>query len=48
MNTPSTHRDTNHRFPAEIISQAVWWYVRCCLSDRDVEERWFARGVIVT
>jgi putative transposase len=48
MHTPSTHRDKNHRFPAEIISQAVWWYLRFCLSYRDVEERWFARGVIVT
>jgi hypothetical protein len=48
MNTPSTHRDKNHHFPAEIISQAVWWYLRFCLSYRDVEERWFARGVIVT
>jgi hypothetical protein len=48
MKTPSTHRDTNPRFPAAIISHAVWWYLRCCLSDRAVEERWFARGVIVT
>ena len=37
-----------HRFPAEIISHAVWLYFRFCLSDRDVEELLFARGVIVT
>jgi transposase-like protein len=48
MNTPSTHRYTNPRFPAASISPAVWWYLRCCRSDRDVDERWFARGVIVT
>jgi putative transposase len=38
----------NHRFPAEIISHAVWLYFRFCLSYRDVEELLFARGVIVT
>ena len=37
-----------HRFPAEIISHAVWRYFRFCLSDRDVEELLFARGVTVT
>jgi len=37
-----------HRFPAEIISHGVWLYARFCLSSRDVEERLFARGVIVT
>jgi putative transposase len=44
MNT-SINRDKNPRFPAEIISHAVWRYGRFCLSDRDVEERLFARGV---
>jgi putative transposase len=48
MRTPSTSRYTNHRFPAEIISHAVWLYFRFCLSDRDVEALLFARGVIVT
>jgi putative transposase len=48
MNTPSTNRYKNHRFPAEIISHAVWLYFRFCLSSRDVEELLFARGVIVT
>src|SRR3712207_3634066 len=38
----------NHRFPAEIISHAVWLYFRFCLSYRDVEELLFARGVTVT
>jgi putative transposase len=38
----------NHRFPAEIISHAVWLYFRFCLSYRDVEELMFARGVMVT
>src|SRR5262245_34996977 len=37
-----------HRFPAEIISHAVWLYFRFCLSYRDVEELLFARGVTVT
>jgi transposase-like protein len=27
-----------HRFPAEIISHAVWLYHRFCLSFRDVED----------
>lgn len=39
---------THHRFPAEIISHGVWLSFRFCLSYRDVEERLFARGVIVT
>jgi transposase-like protein len=38
----------NHRFPAEIISHAVWLYFRFCLSYRDVEELLFACGVTVT
>ncbi len=36
------------RFPAEIISHAVWLYHRFNLSYRDVEELLAARGVIVT
>ena len=48
MSTPSTNRYKNHRFPAEIISHAVWLYCRFCLSYRDVEELLFPRGVIVT
>ena len=42
------HPYKNHRFPAEIISHAVWLYFRFCLSYRDVEELLFARGVTVT
>jgi putative transposase len=48
MNTPSTNRYKHHRFPAEMISHGVWPYFRFCLSYCDVEERLFARGVIVT
>jgi len=49
MNTPVfTDRYKNHRFPAEIISHGVWRYYRFCRSYRDVEELWFARGIIVT
>jgi putative transposase len=49
MNTPATpNRYKNHRFPAEIIRQAVWLYFRFCLSYRDVEEVLCARGVTVT
>jgi putative transposase len=44
----STNRYKNHRFPAEIISHAVWLYFRFCLSYRDVEELLFVRGVIVS
>ncbi len=36
------------RFPAEIISHAVWLYHRFSLSFRDVEELLFARGIVVT
>ncbi len=48
MNTPCLNRYKHHRFPAEIISHAVWLYFRFCLSYRDVEALLFARGVTVT
>ena len=48
MSLPSTNRYKHHRFPAEIISHGVWLYCRFCLSDREVEELLFARGVLVT
>jgi putative transposase len=49
MNTPiPADRYKNHRFPAEIISHAIWLYFRFCLSYRDVEELLFVRGVIVS
>jgi putative transposase len=49
MNTSgSTNPYPHHRFPAESISHGVWLDCRFCLSSRDVEERLFARGVLVT
>src|SRR5215468_6721991 len=45
---PATPQYKNHRFPAEIISHAVWLYFRFCLSFRDVEELLLERGVTVT
>jgi len=38
---------SNHRFPAEIISHAVWLHFRFCLSYRDVEELLCVCGVLV-
>ena len=37
-----------HRFPPDVIRQAVWLYFRFCLSFRDVEELMAARGVDVS
>jgi putative transposase len=37
-----------YRYPAEIISHAVWLYFRFGLSLRDVEELLAERGVTVT
>src|SRR5919202_1237565 len=37
-----------HRFPAEVISQAVWLYFRFPLSLRMVEEMLAARGIIAS
>jgi putative transposase len=37
-----------HRFPAEIIGQAVWLYFRFPLSLRMVEEMLAARGIVVS
>jgi hypothetical protein len=37
-----------YRYPAEIISHAVWLYYRFSLSLRDVEELLAERGVMVT
>jgi putative transposase len=49
MDTSSvTTKYKNHRFPAEVISAAVWLYFRFCLSFRDVEESLGKRGVIVS
>jgi putative transposase len=41
-------RYARHRFPAEIISHAVWLYFRFTLSFRDVEELLASRGVLVS
>ena len=46
-----TSRDpiyAGHRYPAEIISYAVWLYFRFPLSLRMVEELLAARGIIVS
>ena len=37
-----------YRFPAEVISQAVWLYFRFPLSLRMVEEMMAARGIVVS
>jgi hypothetical protein len=49
MNAPAVdHRDMPHRFPAELSSPGVGWYVRCCLSARDVEALLSRRLVMVS
>jgi putative transposase len=49
MNAPTnTERSKHHRFPAEIIRHGVWLCYRFTLSHRDVDERLFERGIIVT
>ena len=42
---PSYH---GYRFPAEIISHAVWLYHRFCVSFRNVEELLAQRGITVS
>ena len=37
-----------YRFPAEIISHAVWLYHHFCLSFRDVEDLLAQRGITVS
>ena len=41
-------RYVRHRFPAEVISHAVWLYFRFPLSLRMVEEMLAARGILVS
>src|SRR5271165_214632 len=48
MTTATPARYTGYRFPAEIISHAVWLYFRFPLGLRMVEELLAARGVIVS
>ena len=46
MTTPRDPIYAVHRYPAEIISYAVWLYFRFPLSLRMVEEMLAARGII--
>jgi putative transposase len=46
--TPERRSYRRHRFPAEIISHAVWLYHAFSLSLRDVELILAERGVAVT
>ena len=49
MNSPTAERlFAGYRFPAEVISQAVWLYFRFPLSLRMVEEMLAARGICVS
>jgi putative transposase len=41
-------RYARHRFPAEVISHAVWLYFRFPLSLRMVEEMLAVRGILVS
>jgi putative transposase len=45
---PSWLSYKSYRFPAEIISHAVWLYFRFSLSYRDVEELIATRGIVLT
>src|SRR3954464_5060900 len=48
MTMPAFPSYAGHRFPAEVISHAVWLYFRFPLSLRMVEEMLAARGIIVS
>ena len=48
MMTVARSRYAGHRFPAEIISHAIWLYFRFPLSLRMVEEMLAARGILVS
>ncbi len=48
MTTPAAPSYAGYRFPAEIISHAVWLYFRFPLSLRMVDELLAARGIIVS
>src|ERR1700748_340010 len=48
MTTPICPSYAGHRFPAEVISHAVWLYFCFPLSLRMVEEMLAARGIIVS
>jgi len=44
----NTNIYSGYRYPAQIISHAVWLYHRFTLSFRDIEELLVARGIIVS
>src|SRR5215211_2543448 len=48
MTTPAPPSYVGYRFPAEIISYAVWLYFRFPLSLRHVDEILAARGIVVS
>ena len=49
MSSPVTKSPyAGHRFPAEIISHAVWLYFRFPFSLRMVEEMLAARGIFIS
>ena len=48
MTTPGCPSYAGYRFPAEIVSHAVWLYFRFPLSLRMVEEMLAARGITVS
>ena len=48
MTTPREPHYAGYRYPAELISYAVWLYFRFPLSLRMVEEMPAARGICVT
>ena len=48
MRTPRDPIYAGYRYPAELISYAVWLYFRFPLSLRMVEEMLAARGIAVT
>ena len=48
MTTATRTGYSGHRFPPEIISHAVWLYLRFPLSLRMVEDLLAARGILVS
>jgi putative transposase len=48
MKTIPHPRYARHRFPAGVISHAVWLYFRFPLSLRMIEEMLAARGILVS
>ncbi len=48
MTTSAVPSYAGYRFPAEIISHAVWLYVRVPLSLRTVDGLLAARGMVVS